>query len=658
MCSLSRFAAPMSAALLVAMVAAPLQAQRKPDPPSYQQGQSYAPDLDRFADAYERAGSPTIAVVVEIASSVKDAVGEGPLVRLFDTTGDSYLLRSAIEEQLRLVPDVDLVNVEILRAMDKRDVELLRLGDEREAMELLGTRLGADSLLVVRLQPTGQDALYRVVVESLDVARGRTLDTFPFDWEEGADAVTIKEYARAITRRYVEGFDRAFSSGRDGTARRFTLKLVGISDLADLKHATELIEDVPGVDRVKVSQRQANPSANEAVSELTVTFRGSAFDLAYEVQQAARQGLDMDVSDTDVTAGTITLIARGASEPTGAASAPALGQSDERRWRSLEGDGARSRALRQQVRDAYQAAGSPRIAVLVSRALSESELSDAALREELQGALGSTIETQTNVVITIAGDDAVVSTPGAPGQSGMTSLHPLRAAPGLETDRLENQLVERFARSFGFTLIDPKIARSAVLGGLTAPRRFFDESQVLAALREQKAADIVVLGAARPEFGRRQGQQVVYTFRAVRLSDGVILASSTLSRDAAEIRQSSPEQPTAGTLAAELAGRLADQMWLAWSPPSSVTLIIENAGSERNLLLVSEALRANVPALRRIELGAFDPARAGGRGELAANATATREELLAALDSARARLPFEIDRPASVGGTIVLRLTE
>lgn len=194
----------LSIVLIGACLVGPVVASKAPPPRRQPSPAELGPDVGRFARAYERANEPVMLVLVGLVDPgvagvnrvEQTATGSpqgnrvepryaGARIKLFDPTGDTTKLRSDIEQILLRNPDVELVSPDALAEADRREVRLLQLRDEREAIRLLATKVNAELTLIVRMLDTPQvrarGANYRVDVELLDVVRGRKIGGFGRD---------------------------------------------------------------------------------------------------------------------------------------------------------------------------------------------------------------------------------------------------------------------------------------------------------------------------------------------------------------------------------------------------------------------------------------------------------------------------------------------
>ncbi len=278
---------------------------RKPDAPPVSGDATYQVDMAKWSRSYERAGYPPMLVLAGIATPATSGNGVGASLSTVDASGDGMLLKREIERVLLDNADTEIVNLDALTDMDKREADLLLLNHEREAVELLATKLNASLAIVTRLQPANRAGVkYRVTVDAIDVPRARTVSTLGFDWELGDDARQVKRYARLIAQDFVERYDRYWTGDATCNAHRFSVRLLH-TDTVELGEIRELIQSLPRVASANVGQRQS--AGGSSVSQINVVYAGEPFDFVTQLQRTLRQGYGLDIEATDVTTGTITI---------------------------------------------------------------------------------------------------------------------------------------------------------------------------------------------------------------------------------------------------------------------------------------------------------------------------------------------------------------
>ena len=295
---------------------------RKPKPAPLQD-EPYQPDIAAFAQAYQNANEPSMLVLVGRDTRTYDQLGAtatgirsdasdkviGGHLNLIDAEGNALKLTSDIQELLLLNPDVDLLDVSALTEADRRDVKLLEAQGDLQAVELMATKLNAELVLLVRLiesdAVSSKGARYRVLVETLDVPRGRKIGGFSFDWRQGTDSRSIKRYASAVTQKFMDQFIRAKAyATADGAPRKYDVRFLGLESVEQMRIARDAFANVKGVSKVRT--RGMSSAQGTSIGNLQVTFAGDPIDLVYDAKQTLATKLGMTPQATDMQSGTIT----------------------------------------------------------------------------------------------------------------------------------------------------------------------------------------------------------------------------------------------------------------------------------------------------------------------------------------------------------------
>jgi len=530
------------------------QVTRKPDAAPVRVDDRYSFDAQRWSDLYERGGEPTVLVLAGIATAERAGRGVGASLMSMDAEGDAFILKSELEGT-----GVEIANLDAISDMDRRDAELLLLGRERDAVDLLATAVHAPLVLVARLQPgSGHGAKYRVTFEAIDVPRGRTISTLAFDWQGGDDARAVKQYARLLANDFVDGYERHV--GAVGGALPYTVRVLG-ADMRSLRTLTDEIERVRGVESARVTGRQQ--ARDTSVAELRVRYTGSAFDLAGDLLDSGELAAGLELDSLDITSGTIILRAidgPGTLEHSGA-------------WRVLGMRSGDSEIDPAALADAYFAAGQPRIAMLIGRSLSPWEIEQPWFHDLYGSGLGvqrgdniTADRGGSNVFITIA-DDITTRSPDAPawwGGVATPDYRPREAEQGLlGARRIESLMLDRLgAGGLGLRMVDAVTLRERALA--ENPRFVFRDAELLELIRQTGMAEIAVLGDGRLE--RERGATVVrYTLRAIQLESGEVLAVAPAAVEVDDRADAEEVHDILAALAEQASARLVQDLIQAWS---------------------------------------------------------------------------------------------
>lgn len=683
--------------------------------------QPTGPNIEAFRAAYDRAGEPRLLVIVGmdnrpsrfnvaamkvdtaiVAARTGDSKGAtqrlddvtkdvqknlpdatptatghvandtfiGKDLGLFDATGDTVVLKSSMEEWLLANKDVELVNLEALAERDRRELALLELKDETAAIDLLGTKLNADQVIVVRLLNTGlvreRGAYWRVSVDMVQVGRGRKIAGFAFDWQGARDAGTIKVYAREIVRKLIEQYAAYYADTGKKSAEKYTLRLIGLADAADVGKAKKAFEKIPGMQKVTSQEFVADKSTS--VATLTARYEGGPLDLLVDLQETAKRDLGMELKGTDSSTGAITLIATGGVKAA----------STKPRWPLfLDERSAEGKAVREQFLDAYRKQGSPKVAVVVTRQLNDEERLDPAtaklIREikanktaavNAQGVAGQAVSVKDGVYVTlnVAGNTVNAGVNATPAGSGGTSDDSTQltqaeiAARLINTRRMEDQMVKTLLK-LGVTAVDPNILRDQVIKDLGASRSIYEEDELVFALGRAAGADIVLHGVARIDKPGRP-ETIGYTFRAVRIADGVVMSAESWPFDLSAAGRVQPwraEDATLEKVAGFAVASTADQMLNFWTPAQITTVAVQNAKTQKDVFTVMAALKSGIADVESTDFLRHDGGNANV-GYFTIRHRLTRDELLKRVQEQEQKLPITLDAAGTTKDVLTVKV--
>ncbi|MCC7204554.1 MAG: hypothetical protein IT441_05705 [Phycisphaeraceae bacterium] len=579
---------------------------RKPDPaPTNASGDANEPDVAAFTEAYRQAGSPRVLVIAGIDNRmvesdqadtpgevrdlyrdrgrVASGVGEeerylGNRLAEFNVTGAAPMLTAEIDRYL-LQAGAEIVSTDAVSEMDQRFIAMSTLSRDRGQLELLATKINADVVLTIRMIPgqavEARGAKYRVIVETTQVASARQVGSFSFDWLEGDDVYAVKRYGQAISRRFMADFVD-FSHRALAGAQRYSVRIYGIESAAQLGKVIEQLQLVQGVG--EVNTRGLTQLRRQSAAELSLNYTGPGWQLAAELEVAVSRATDLSAKVTDSAPGSMTLTV---DKSRGPSTRPTADEKRDRIEALADEDHPDHETALDQLSKAYEAAGKPRLAVLINRGLATSR--DAAvLGPGSNPAINSGGGDQTIIFnrSTSFGTDDVLD------QEVAAELAEARADRRVEADlrraldlrRMEDLISEKL-RDMGLTLVDADLARQAVAGGLsmstTQPSSAVTERQVQESASKQNAFEVLVQGvgvvtslsdSVRPVQPPRAGttRSVAYSFRAVDLHDGRLLGSASGTGDLFRPQGQTPTHVTQDELANHLAAQIASGLIDSW----------------------------------------------------------------------------------------------
>lgn len=535
-------------------LAMPAMAQSKPSATPIENPSALRePDVAAFARSYERDDRPTMLVLVGWANSQHQANDPASILFNNDPSGITQQIKSAIEEVLNAPEaDAELVNINALRASNDRLRGVLETRGERDAVELIAEDLSAQLVLMVKLHGVDDNGgIGKATVEAFRADRARTLFTIAFDWKGGTTAKELKINGRQIARAFIDDYSKRLS----GENRRITLKILGVSDTADMREAREVIEGVGGVDRVR--RRGTAATRRDAVAEFEVTYMGTdpttlADDVAY-----ALEGMFGRLEIVKDEGGAITLRPLGEARRGEA-------YDDANCIRDMGEDSTRGEAVRADLQSFARANGNPRVVVLINR---EGPFADAPIPADSNG--GSSASNM--VVISLAERDATAV--GASGGAGgdRATLESRRREAALQARMIEDALSDQMgAGLLGLRVVDADTVRTRLIAAVEAKNNDaakdttrgaqVTEAQLAAMLRSENLADIIITGVARVRPEGSKEPSATYTFRAVDARSAEVLGSAAIATPLAY----DADAPRVEAVATDAAATLGCKILRAW----------------------------------------------------------------------------------------------
>lgn len=672
--------------------------QRKPDPLPFVPQQTDRPDMLGFSFAYEAAGFPRILIMTgmdnrmgdsasaeatrgraatgsNVASGVSGSTLQigtpansshiGRNLSFFHSSGVPQMLEASMEEILQKNPDIELVNLDAQNEAQRREIGLLWLQNENAAIQLLKRQTNAEVVLVVRMLPQ-PGFPYRVLVKMLETNRGRSIGSFAFDWQlPGTDSNTVKLYAGEITRKFTEQFSSWYTpSGRE-LSSRYTIRLLGVKGVSELAAISNMLRDTPGVSRV--INRGFSASSQSTVTELQVNYNGDALSLVGELASRAAGQVNMNVDALDISAGSITLRATSHPKLTRAVSL-------------VNVEAHNHNELVRELRNVYLSAGQPKIGLIINRELRSEELDRSKSKKQLdllmrerkerlslsgEASAAQVSEASVGTMIMVAAGD--INAGDRDGNVSRGKGHLNQLIPTLYRDyqkaknhekmlsvvRVENAIVKRFLK-MGLDLVDPNRVRGELAKG---ERAIFDEDEMAWRLGRDAGLDIVILG--RGKVHETGGiTTVTYTFRAVRVADGVILAADLYTTDLDLSANQTLIDQVVEHAADYVAGNMADQMWSFWEPPNRLTVTVHNADSPKDVVAVMNALKQSVEGVDSVSFDRHEAIAGEGKGVFVLRYRKPYEELIQAIADQADQLSMDYDPSGSTRDTLGLRLRD
>lgn len=607
--------------LLAAGLALPLPCQKTNPAPAAEPTNEI--DYDGFRAAYDKAEAPLILVVCGIAA---DPGSRGQLgqksFRLFDSSGDSDVLRSSIERAL-LNGDADVVSPQDLGAAQQRQVQaMVNQGDAQGAIRQMQTLLNAEVAITVWMLPTRGS--YRVTVDTTSLSRGAKIGTFAFDWKLGNSAAEIKQYGQVMSRRLFDDFIRNYGRGNPAGSR-FNVELFGVEDARQMKEIETAMTGVEGVQRVRSTGMTRD--RNENLARFRVNFSGSRIDLMAAMEEIGSKILGGECRVSDGVGEAIVL---RTSRPIPAPTVDPLFD-----FESPRGDAARA-----ELKRFYDKHGRPTIAVLVNRAARSEGDDDKPETPREGGGKRGGIDAEQVIIMMSGGilDNAADSGSRGKVKPPADPDQPVQATEEqIDTRKVEDNFYNRLLKLKTFELVDVAVVRER-LEQAAGKQTAFKEHELAELYRASSGVDILIAGVGRVDRSRRPAG-ISYTFRVHVISSGKVLAAETWGSDSLSGLDSSLEFVHAN-VADYVCPKLVRQMMQSWSPPNTLRVTLTSANSQREVFDVMDAFKKilDIDATFEKHEGRSDT----GIGTFKIQYFTSYEELIKRLQELESQLPFDL----------------
>lgn len=532
------------------------QTTYKPAPPA---APAAAPGSDRlntnqgFVDAYVRSGSPRLLFTYSGVGVSEVAMAQTLAARLEDQFRD---------------PAISVVNAGARTMIDAKQRESLRRNDEFAAARIAASDSSADVVITLDLEPNvlpGGTSRTMASYSVVSLRTATTIDRWSFeltpDPQTGTiDAIRLQDYAKAISGRIAREWERAFAAGAGGGAyTRYELRLVGEYQEDDLIALRDALNSAAGVRKGSVVLRGESTSTASKLTTFEVLASVDSLGMRQALRLAATEQLGMTAQILETSGNRIDV------------KLSPMNMSSREMALSGGPQTTRNAAERSRLTAAYTKANKPAIAVVISRVAGAEVASPNLSSEPL------TVGDTTNVVIA----DRVGDVGGAPVQIDPITREVVRGR--LQEDRqaradqreidsvqIESKIIERMT-NLGLSVKDIAGAQSAGDASKTdmpKPGSVVGERSYAMQMAKAVNAEVVLTGVSRvmrlADVPNAEGivLRVEVSMRAIRVSDGVVLAASSASKDVASALAT--QEQAVDDLAGQLVGRLASGLTDTW----------------------------------------------------------------------------------------------
>ncbi|MCC6679078.1 MAG: hypothetical protein IT436_18290 [Phycisphaerales bacterium] len=622
--ALNRRLVGVTAGLLMALCGSAGAQERKPLPPQPVQppaGMERLPTFPEWLSSYQAAGTPRLLFYTDLMTTSR---GDA---KLLNDAATVTRLGGRIEQWFR-APEVLLLNPGAVSITTEEQRKTLRDNDEFAAATMIGRMAQADIIVFIRLiEQSGRKdgVLYTGTYIMADLRQGTSIDRHSWDMTPDPvsgelDATRMAQYAQVLADRITNTFMLQFPpniaapaapvapaspapspitvpdqgpGAAPGSAvvpqapavapgstppsapgapviampaRRYTVRLAG-------EYEDQLIigfrDALTGLARMRPgSLIERGLSAGDGGKTMTfeMMYAGGPIDLQNDLAAVAADRLEQDTSVLEAREGLVVIQLR-----------PARVSARDRAL-VAGGDTYRNTVVRQQFREAYNAAGRPSFAVMVNAAADPGRTEEMLVPPAGPGELAKNPEMQGQPAIPAQ----VIVTPriilGNSTETGgitadLTSAvrdemarreRELRESRAVDTRTMEDSIYQKLIR-LGVEARDLAAAQAAAGQGTRVEGQVLNEKDLAASLGGRAGADVIISGSGRiVRFGPDgYPSRLRYTFRAYRVSDGAVIAADSVEDD---VDYTKPQWSRAiERLAEEAAGKMAGQMLDRWN---------------------------------------------------------------------------------------------
>lgn len=623
-----RTVAVLLSALAGMMAVSDTRAQQKKLPPptkdDVQKEFSEVPDekIEKFSEAYEKDDSPRLLVLVgmdarvgaaggfdqnEVAENAQQQGGIGTNLSLFDQTGITESIKSGIEGWLAKNRGLDLINLESLGTLDRREANVLAQNNEQAALALLTTKLNADLLYYIKFQPVdpsqqqGEVGAYKVVNLIIDAQRGRQIDSDAREYRGSTNIERARMYSASLAEWFIDNYVDYVE--KRPAARFFQVRMLG---LRDSKQGIEVSKIISGIEGVEGRVRpEFTSNADDSYADYRVRFDGYPEDLALEIETNVEDEMGLSLSGFDVQEGRMNF-RLGAPKP----------PPPQPTWKALQSPDSETVV---DFKAAYDAKDRPSIGVVINWLVRPDQMSAEVQR--------------TMPMVLMDGDPRVKNAPQGPDVIG------IRVMEGL--------IMESF-RSKDVRVIQPDQIRTLLNKQQQKVTDLDGDRPIATLLSVEDGFEILVEGVANIVSAKDEPEQIQYSFTVTNLRNGEFLGAQRWPDE--QYKEFKIDPRSASDVGAYIGGRLLSDIYENHlKSASTMTVEIHKAPGPKQVSQLAEAIRQEVAAVFQASTPSFD--REIGRFSL--RYTGSFSAIQDKLDEICATMPFTLKVDEANAGKIV-----
>lgn len=613
-----------ASALFLLLLTPPALAQggKKPPPPDRsdvsRERQEVSPDLIKtFQRAYEDDQRPVMLVLIGMDGRTSNdgqgqagrVPGVGANLMLFDASGLTEQMGAGVGGWLLKNRSLDLVDMESLSDLERREAEVLSGNNEDAAVDMLCNRLNADLVFYIKLQRVpanlqqGEDVPYKMIYQIKDIKRGRKVDEDAINYRGSTDIHRTREYAASLATWFMEQYIDYVNNRPRG--RRFTVRFLGFEGDRQMNQARRAMGDIELIDG-RIAAEYTSRGA-DSYGEMRLRYDGDALDLSYDIQELLEEDMNLRFTGLDNQGG-IIMLRIGSPKP----------PPPPPTWVEIR-DAAPT--FQVDFKSQYIKKGRPKIGIVINWLVRPDQMS-----AQVQG---------TMPLVVMQGDARLGATPQGPDVIGLNAME---------------GMIGNVFREAGVTgVVDPDQVRTVLEKQADKISLLHGAEDVSTLLRAQDGFDIIVYGLANvTRDNQTNAERIRYSFKIKDLNNGEFLGSQQWPDQ--EHREFGVDVRDPEQVGRYIASRLlADIYNNSLRECSTLDVTVHDARSIRDVSRLCETFQNNVVDVHATLNPTFD----NGTGRFTVRYSGDYKALIDEVGTLMDAQPFEIENANR--GSLALR---
>jgi len=219
-----------------------------------------------------------------------------------DTRAIDYeMMVTALVEYLECDGEVNIIDTEVVDAVVDRETALRADRNDKQALSLIKTKLGADIVIIEKVQTSSQAGIStRMVCKAVRTDDARVIGRGYVDLRQPLTKRNLRRFSRYLAFKLMEDMTKRWEKPYTTVSVKI-FKAISIEQVMVVRSYLKRFKGVTGV-----YDRQTSLGGEEAVAELEVEYEGAAADLFTDL--ADEKDLPgFRVAGSDVTLNTLSI---------------------------------------------------------------------------------------------------------------------------------------------------------------------------------------------------------------------------------------------------------------------------------------------------------------------------------------------------------------